>query len=166
MSRPIGLERRGNELHVVIVERRRGPRTQEVPSPAQLCADLRERLLDNEHEHAARVMRHLVFVHDELGLNGWSGVEAMPGPVIATALVQAEMLASREPSEALTYMIERLRLLKVAAEMREERKSSLRVSERGEALEISEATHEEYEQMERSWVGTMPDGLTVPEHHK
>ena len=76
------------------------------------------------------------------------------------------MLASREPSALLTYMIERLRLLKVAADMREERKSQLRASDRGEALEISEATHEEYEQMERSWVGTRPDGLTLPEHDK
>ncbi len=107
-------------------------------------------------------MRHLVFVHDHLGRSGWPGVASLPAQVLGNALVQAEMLATAEPSPCMGQIVERLRLLAVEAGLREDRKSRLRDFETSEHLEISESTHEEFDEIERSWVGTLPPGMVLP----
>ena len=166
LGRELGLERRGSQLHVVLIDRRRAPSVAQPPSISQLCAELRARLLAHERDHAAQAMRHLVLVHDELGRKGWSGVEALPGQVMNKALVEAEMLTGQESSPFLAVIIERLRVLKAGADMREDRKAHLRDLEKGEALEVSEATHEEFEEIERSWVGTLPAEVVLPDRDK
>lgn len=158
LGRPFGLERRGGQLHVVLADRLRPPPADQPLSLSQLRAELRASLLAQSHERATEVMRHLVLVHDELGCKGWAGVEALPGEVTGRALVQAEMLASQEPSPALAVIVERLRLLQVAADLRKDRESCLQDLENSVPVEVSESTHEEFE-MERSWVGTVPGGL-------
>jgi hypothetical protein len=153
LGRPIGLERRDGQLHVVLVERRRSPRTAQ-PALEPLRAELRARLLTHGTADAARVMRHLVFVHDELGRGGWRGVEALPAPVLARALAQAEMLASAEASAPLSLLVDRLRLAQAAAGLREER--AARLAAGAASLEVSETTQEAFDEVERSWVGTFP----------
>lgn len=155
LARPLALERRGLQVHVVLVERRKAPRSTEPPTLEQVRAELRARLVAQEHEHTAQLMRHLVFVHDELGRKGWDGVGTLPSRVLNKARVQAEMLASEEPSPALDLVIERLRPLQVAAGLREERRALIKQSDSGDRVEVSEATHEEFEEMERSWVDTV-----------
>ena len=120
-ARPLGLQRQGQGLKLVLVERRRPPSPNEPPKLAQIRTELRERLLNHKHAHAAQVMRHLALVHDELGRAGWPGVEVLPGSTLGLAMVQAEMLASEGPSPVLSHVIERLRIFKVAADVREER---------------------------------------------
>jgi len=161
LGRPLGLERRGSQLHVVLVDRRRAPPADQQPSLSQLQAELRQQLLIQEHSEAAHLMRHLAFVHDELGRRGWPGVAALPGQILGKALVQAEMLANEEPSPSLQMIIDRLRLLQVEAARRDERALLLAQLETRPEVEVSEATHEEYEELERSWVGTMPSGLRL-----
>ncbi len=153
LNRPIGLERRDDKLHLVLVERRRAPRVVQPPSPSQLRAELRARLLAQEHADAAQVMRHLAVVHDQLGRKGWTGVEALPARVMGLALVQAEVLASSEPSPLMSFFIEQLRAVKVAAEIREERKQRLQEIERSVIPQVSDSTLEEFDATERSWVG-------------
>ena len=109
----------------------------------------------------SQVMRHLVYVHDELGRKGWPGVGALPAHVLAKALVQAEMLAGKRPSPTLSMLVDRLRLLQVEAELRAQRESDSADLRVGESLEVSEATHEEFEEMQRSWAGTPPPGLVL-----
>lgn len=154
LSRPLGFERRGSQLHVVLVERRRTPTSELPPSLEEQRTELRERLLSNENDQAAKVMRHLVFVHDELGRKGWHGVELLPAHVIGKAIMQAELLASQEPSKVLASITEKLRLLKVSADVREERKQQLRSQDNSENLEVSEATREEFDETERNWIDT------------
>ena len=166
LGRPLGLEWRGGQLHVVLIDRRRASPADQPPSLSQLRAELRARLLAHEHDHTAQVMRHLVFVHDVLGRKGWPGAGALPGQVLGKALVQAEMLASEEPSPSLAMIVERLRLLQVAANLREERETRPKDFEIGERLEVSESTYEEFQEMERSWVGTLPPGLVRPDRDK
>jgi hypothetical protein len=166
LGRPLKLERQGTHLQVVLVDRRRVPPAAKSGSTSQLQADLRVRLLDTEHNPAVRVMRHLVLVHDELARKGWPGVGVLPSKVVGKALMQAEMLASQDPSPSMATLIERLGQLKIAAEAREERKSQLQEQAQGERPEVSEATHEEFEAMERSWVGTVPAGLVLPDRDK
>ena len=159
----LGLERRGRRLHIVLHERRKAPAA--TPDALQELRDeLRVRLfaLDGEHQ-AAEAMRHLILVHDELGRHGWNGVEALPARVIGKALVQAEMLASREPSAPLALVIERLALLRIGAEAREGTPPEPKTSQPGALVEVVETNYDEYELMERSWAGTVPAGLQPPE---
>lgn len=156
LGRPVALQRRNGKLHMVLVDRRRPAEAQRVQAMEKLRDELRTRLLGHEHAHAAQAMRHLVFVHDELGRRGWAGVEAMPPRVLRKALVQAQMLHDHEASTPLARMIDRMRVLLVAAELREERRERTAREVAGEQLEVSETTHEEFEAMERSWVGTVP----------
>jgi hypothetical protein len=161
LGRPLGLERRGNQLHVVLVDRRRVAPADPVPPLSQLRAELRARLLVQEHGDAVHVMRHLALVHDELGRRGWPSVAALPGQVLGKALVQAEMLATEEPSSSLQAIIDQLRSLQAEAARRDERAQKAAQLETRPEVEVSEATHEEYEELERSWVGTMPSGLRL-----
>jgi hypothetical protein len=105
---------------------------------------------------AAQLMRHLVCVHDELGRKGWTGVGALPASVLRLALVQADMLADGDTAPPLSLFIDQLRLLQVAAELREERQSRLKGLEASSTVEVSETTQEDFEAMERSWLGTVP----------
>ena len=166
LGRPLGLERRDGRLHVVLVDRRRASPDDQSLSLPQLRAELRARLLAQGHDQTAHVMRHLVFVHDELGRKGWTGIEALPSQVLGKALVQAEMLASEEPSPSLAMLVERLRSLKLAADLREERKSRSKDLEAGGRIEVSSSTYEEFEAMERSWGGTLPLALVRPDRDK
>jgi hypothetical protein len=158
-----GLERRGRQLHVVLHERRRTPAA-DPAALAEVRDELRVRLfdLDGDH-HAAHAMRHLILVHDALGRHGWNGVESLPARVIGKALIQAEMLASREPSTLLALVIERLALLKVGAEVREGPPPDPELPHGHGTVEVSETNYDEYELMERSWAGTVPAGLQRPD---
>ena len=166
LGRSISLEQRRNQLHVVLVDRRRAPGARlpddgSMPTLLQIRAELRALLLAHEHDHdsAVHVMRHLVFVHDELGRAGWAGVEVLPPQVTAKALIEAEMLASRESSPLLAIVVARLQTIQMAAELRAEHEQQQREWEMPAVPEVSEGTHEEYDRMERSWVGTVPTDL-------
>jgi hypothetical protein len=166
LVRPIGLERRDGQLRVVLAERRRPIPVDESPSPSQLCAELSARLLAHEPDQTAKAMRHLVLVHDILERKGWPGVGAMSGLVLAEALSQAETLASEDPSPHLEIFIEHLRPLQAAADQRDERDSRLHDFKVGENVEVSESDYAEFEDMERSWVGTVPSKLTRSDRDK
>lgn len=130
---------------------------------ARLREELRVRLLDMEHQHATAAMRHLIFVHDVLGRQGWAGVQAMNSSVLRKAIVQVQMLIELEPSNRLGRLVDKLRMLQAAAEVREERAQAraLAVAQGvGDApIEVSEASAEEYEASQREWDATMPADL-------
>lgn len=163
LNRPLSLQRQDGVLRVVPVERRREPSVDQPPALDQLRLELRARLIVQPHEHVARVMRHLVFVHDELGRKGWQGVEALPSQVLGKAVLQAEMLNSEEPSPGLRAIVDRLRMFRVAAELREARLPRQPELEYDSHPEVSDSTHEEYEAVERHWSNTQPPPLPVPE---
>ena len=184
LGRPLELQRRGGQLHVTLADRRRSPERLRADELEQVREELRARLLSQDLEHAARVMRHLVFVHDALGNQGWAGLETLPSPLLGKALVQAQMLVSQSASDRLALLIERLRVAKVTAELREQRQLR-QPREHGEprdppdlpdppdprdprdshkaspgiasaaAVEVSETTHAEFEAMQRRWVATL-----------
>jgi hypothetical protein len=161
LSRPLALERRGLQWHVVLGDRRQAGSVGRPPTLNEVNEELRTRLMAQDVDRAARVMRHLVFVHDELRRKGWRGVEALPALVLGKALVQAQMLASDEASPVLAHAVERLHLMHVGAQLREERKALLQAD--GTArVEVSEATQEEFDEIERSWLGTLSPAAIPP----
>lgn len=141
IARPVRLERSGRRFHVVLVERR------QAMSVAMLVADLGRRLRGLDLDDLARV-------NDALARKGWSGVEALSSRVIGNALQQAETLADREPAPSLHAAIDRLSALRVTADQRADRKLQ-QVKQEAEAIVVSEATHEEFEAMSRSWSDSM-----------
>lgn len=171
LGRPVGFQRRNGQLHVALIERRRSPETIEADEVAALSAELRTRLLAHDHEQAAAVMRHLVLVHDVLSHRGWAGVASMASGLLRKAVMQAQLLAqslaSQESSAPLVELIDRLRLLQVAAGLREERQAKPGVPAQTNApdseVEISETTPEEFEAMQRSWVDTVSPAEVLPE---
>lgn len=163
LGRPLGLERRGAQLHITLVDRRRPPEVVEADAVNRLCAELRARLLAHGNEHAAVVMRHLVAVHDTLSKRGWSGVEALTSTLLGKALDQAQMLATHEPSRGMAELIERLRVLRPAAEAREDRAAKSNQADAAGEVLVTETTHEEFENTERSWEQTSSPASLSPE---
>lgn len=167
LGRPLTLERRADGLHITLLERRRTPEVIQAESMSRLREELRLRLLDMEHQHATAAMRHLIFVHDVLGRQGWAGVQAMNSSVLRKAGVQVQMLIEREPSSRLGRFVDKLRMLQAAAEAREER-AQVHASRREAAgqgdttPEVSEASAEEFEASQREWNATMPAELDAP----
>jgi hypothetical protein len=162
--RPMRLERQEGRWRLVLVERR-GPAHDAAVALKLLRDELRARLVAHRIDHPARLMRHLVYLRDELGRRGWAGAEALPADVLARALAQADLLACNDPSPAMTQLIDRLRLLVPAARLREERIARERAAALGERIEVSETTHEDYTEVERSWTGETTPGRLVPERH-
>jgi hypothetical protein len=170
LGRPLALERRADGLHVTLVDRRRSPEVIQAESMARLREELRLRLLSLDHEHAATAMRHLVFVHDVLGRQGWPGLQALNSRVLRRAGQQLQLLVEREPSARLVRFIDKLRLLQAGAEAREERLAAqarhaeAQAEVAGESmLEVSEGSVEDYEATQREWDATAPAPLDPPE---
>lgn len=163
LGRPLELQRKDGQLHLTLADRRRPPEQVRADELALLREELRARLLSQEPEHAASVMRHLVFVHDALGRQGWPGLEALPARLLGKALVQTQMLVSQSASHRLALLIDRLRVAKVTAELREQR---LAASSAAAAVEVSETTHAEFEATERNWVATAAPEPTPQESNR
>ena len=163
LNRPLGVERRGGKLHVVLTERRRARPADERPSIALLCAELSARLLAHEVNEAAQTMRHLILVHDALERKGWIGIESMSSLVLARAIEQATVLAREEPSPHMDMLIEGLRPLNAAATLREQREARVHEMRLGDNVEVSESDYADFEDAEQDWSeGTMPIGLVPP----
>lgn len=184
LGRPLVLERRGSKLHLTLVDRRRPAAVLEADDLSALRAELRARLLEHDNHHTAAVMRHLVLVHDVLGRRGWSGVAAMDSRVLHKAQIQAQMLASEEPSRRLSLLSQRLTVLQVTASVREDRgadgdseettpdwqTTALPVQRAGATridldldapVEISEGSAEEFDAIERGWLATQSPPVDV-----
>jgi hypothetical protein len=157
LSRPLTIQREGLSFHVVSAAPRSDVKRHGV-STAELHSELGTRLQDPTQAWDAQVMRHLAAVHHVLGRQGWKGVQAMPNGLIAKALVQAEMLHADEPTPAMTTLVDRLSAIHAAAAAREGRTSVRRQEENAACVQVSEATHEEFEALEKSWTGNIPAG--------
>ena len=161
LGRSIRLEQHRDQPSGASADPRRGA-TADAPLSLlmQQRADLGARLL--VHDPATQPVRNLFVIHDELGSCGWEGVEALPPQVVDRALTEAEILSSQEPSKLLSSIIEKLRALKAACDERAVRAVHAATEREWETLkvpEVSETNYDEYELMERSWVGTVPAGL-------
>jgi hypothetical protein len=161
LGRPVALEWRGGQPHVVLVERRSGG-ARLGRSQAHLCAELRALLLAQEADETSKLLRYLVMVHDTLSQKGWDGVGALPVVVLAKAIRQAEALHKQDPSPVLTELAERLRLHHAAAVARDQARLDNR-AQRGDdspnRIEVTEASYKEFEDLQRSWTHTVPTDL-------
>jgi hypothetical protein len=152
-GRPIGFERREGRLHLVLVERRHRP---DLGLKIELLRDeLGARLLAQGAPGTVAAMSPLGRVHDALGRKGWRSVESLPALELSRALRQARMLMHESPSPALAHLVDRLRLLHVGAELREQQRERAAEASRREAVQVIDSTPEEYEATERQWGDTV-----------
>jgi hypothetical protein len=126
----------------------------------QQRAELGARLL--VHDPTTQVVGHMFLVHDELQTNGWPGVDALPANALERALAEAEILQADEPSTLLATIIDRLREAKGAVVARALEQALEREFETMKGPEVSDTNFDEFELMERSWAGTVPNGLELP----
>jgi hypothetical protein len=82
--------------------------------------------------------------------------------VLGLAVVQAQMLTAHEPSLALAQLTDRLRVVKVEVELREERQRNAAADR---DVEISEVTHEEFTRSAMDWQASQPPAEDRP-HEK
>jgi hypothetical protein len=158
LQRPVKIEWRNGQPHVVLVERRQAPFLDR--AQAHLCAELGAVLLTQHADEASTLLKPLLAVHHKLKRKGWDGVATLPSAVLAKALRQAEMLAAEDPSlPVLTQVAERLRPLLEAAEARERAQDDDAIDTDLAVLEVREASFNEFEELERTWAQTMPSGL-------
>lgn len=153
-KRPFHLRWQGAVPRIAYVERRGAPSTDHPRALAGLRAQLDRLLAEGRRSGASEVLLPLRVVHNELARRGWSGVELLPSRVLAKARLQAELVGGGASS--LAPLVERLHLLEAAAQVREERKARLQAPALVEQIEVSEATVEEFDEMEKSWLGVMP----------
>lgn len=156
VKRPFRVEMRGGHVRVSVVDRRGAPSPDHPRSLTRLLKDLSRQLDEVADTHAAEVLLPLRVVHHELGRRGWPGVEALPAKVLDKAVAQAELLSESNGAGTLAPLVERLRELAGTAQAREARKAQLQERENRQRIEVSEATVEEFAEMERSWVGVIP----------
>jgi hypothetical protein len=149
LGRPIGIERREGKLQVVLTERRRQRPADEPPLLAHETSEV-------------QTMRHLILVHDALDRRGWVAIEGLSSLVLAKAIEQAEALAAEEPSPLMDMLVEGLRPLRIAADLRDQRDSRQQDFRVGDSLEVSESDYAEFEDVETNWAGTVPAGLVPP----
>jgi len=165
LTRPVALQWRNGQPHVVLVDRRSGGRLER--SEAHLCAELRARLLAQEADETSKLLRDLVVVHDKLTRKGWQAVCALPAAVLQRAAMQANMLAKDDPSPALAQLAERLRMEHAVAAARDRKHEADQVDatpadadlDEPQRVEVRETSYEEFEDVERSWTRTMPSDL-------
>lgn len=162
LGRPLTLERKDGQLRVVLVDRRQTPQPETASLEARLGAALRAHLA-RRPDGSARDCAQLDLVSAAFENKGWAGVAALSGTLLGRATVQAEALAREESSELLALFIDRLRQIKAVVEAREERKAARRQALEASTVVVSEATHEEFEALQRSWEGTVPGGLGSPQ---
>lgn len=154
LTQRIRLERRGFQIHIVLAPPPDGPAEApaEPTSGAALRHDHRQLAqLLKRHTDLRRTLRHLACVEQTLAREGSRTLQSMPGKVLRKAIDQIEGLRRDDPGFALPELMRRLRH---ALTIVDERTKSFETTE---AMDISEASHSLFDEMERSWNGHMPD---------
>lgn len=145
------LERRGINVHVRL-DPAQIPET-EMPAASQGQA-LREshaalRALLDRHPDARRTLRHLVYLEEMIARNGSRVWKKVPTQVLQKAHRQLELLARERQHPALEALYERLGDVLNG-------RTGFGALTRPQDVHVREASHSEFDEMERSWTGQVP----------
>lgn len=160
LKRPLKLELRGAQVHLTLGEKdeRQGASTSGTSAGEALRrghADL-HRLL-RVHRETRQLMRHLAFIEQTIGRFGSRAIKReIPVPVLRKGIEQLDLLVEGAPTEGLVYL--RARMDEAVAA----RSAAIEIDEETEtrpgSLEVTEASHSLFDEMERSWTGEIPLG--------
>jgi len=126
------------------------------------------RALIKQHPGLKQVMPHLAHIERALGRKGSKALMRVPVAVLQRGLEQLESLQSEQPRDALRAL--RTRLVEAIALRSVARNPALGARVSGPAaLEVMDASHSEFDEVERSWTGNMPltshDWADPPSRH-
>lgn len=161
LHRPLKLERRDGQIHVVLGEKPAEPAPPPSSGEALRRGHAELQALLRRHPEVRHLMRHLGYVEQMLGRFGSRALKReVPAPVLAKALEQLDLLARGEPSAPIADLRARIA---AAVEARgiapfEDEDTETRPG----SLEVTEASHSLFDEMERSWTGHVPLGDDTP----
>jgi hypothetical protein len=156
LKRPLKVERRGAQLHLVLGEK---PPQLQPPSVAPSSGGALRlgheelRALLRRHPETRHLMRHLGFIEQQLGSSGSRALKRdIPVPVLRKGLEQLDLLMRGETSAPLADLRAR-----IDAAVRSRGGAA---GPRADEVQVSEASHSLFDEMERSWTGQMPLSVT------
>ncbi len=117
-----------------------------------------------QHPSSRQLVRHLDVVERALRRGGLEALEALPIRVITQALSQLEMLVRDWSPTGLAELRSRMAVMVKTRPPETAREAELRESRSFETVfdaDVSEVEHSEFEEMERSWFGQLPDGVAA-----
>ncbi len=172
-KRKVRVERRGAQIHVLLDPT--PPAAPQEPADAardrrrealrMAQADLRELL--NRHADTRHVVPHLSHVEQALGRTGLRGIGRLPLPVLHKALTQLESLMHDAPAAGLAELRRRMagviavRLGGMPGTPAAAPANLMSDFHTEDRLEVSEASHSQFDELERSWSGTLPEGMAA-----
>jgi hypothetical protein len=123
-----------------------------------------------QHPPSRRLMRHLDCVERTLRSGGIAAVEALPARVLQRALAQLEGLVWDWSSVGLAELRSRIAVqikCKLAAgetspDSDADAPQALAEFDAAQRADVSEVEHAMYEEMERSWIGQIPEAASRP----
>ncbi len=157
-QRPVKLELRGAQVHVVLGER--SGRQAAVSTGLSAGEALRRSHAElgsllRRHPDARELMRHLGYVHQQIARFGSRALKReIPVPVLRKALEQLELLVEGTPGEGLAHL--RARMVEAVASRGQVVEADRDTETRPGSLEVMEASHSLFDEMERSWTGQIP----------
>ena len=154
LTHKVRLQRRGFQIHIVLEAPPDAPADAPAAptSGAALRHDHRQlvKLLKRQPD-LRHTLRHLGCVEQTLAREGSRALKTMPEKVLHKAVEQLEGLSRDDASFVLPELMLRLRHALATVQQRASEFEST------EAMDISEASHSLFDEMERSWNGRMPD---------
>lgn len=169
LQRPISVKRGNLTLGVPAASVRAQARDEE----RQRVRRMRRALYDllQQHPSSRQLMRHLDLVERTLRHEGYGAVEALSVRVIAKALTQLEKLVWDWSTPGLAELRSRLAVMVKSRQLEAEQDAAntaaqaLDASLHHGATDVTEVDHAEFEEMERSWAGQMPEGVAQAMAH-
>jgi hypothetical protein len=167
-KRPLRLERRGAQIHVTLAPVPTAP--PEPPAPAERRRDLVRqvrtelRALLDLHAGTRRVVPHLACIEQTLGGPGLRGIGRLPLPVLHKALTQLDSLVDGTPGPGLAELRRRIAAaisLRLGGTPGAATAHSISDFHTDDRLEVSEASHSQFDELERSWTGTLPEDMAA-----
>ncbi|MCW5666607.1 MAG: hypothetical protein KIT35_22475 [Piscinibacter sp.] len=156
LSRPLKLERRGVQLHVVLGEARQPPALPTRPGEVLRQGHEALRALLTRHPDARHLLRHLSFFEQALGRHGSRALRSeVPVQVLQRAHEQLEMLLREDSTPELIALAARLE--RTVKDRRRAEETAAPVG----MVQVSEASHSLFDEMERSWTGNIPLGASA-----
>jgi len=114
--------------------------------------------LIKQHPGLKQMMPHLAHIERALGRKGSRALMRIPVAVLQRGLEQLESLQAEQPRDALRAL--RTRLVEAIALRSVARNTALAsprsATQAAAAMEVREASHSEFDEVERSWTGNAP----------
>ena len=163
LQRPISVRQGNVTLGLPASSLRAQARDEQRQRVRRMRRDLYE--LMQQHPTSRQLMRHLDLVERTLRHEGYAAVEALPVRVIAKSLTQLEKLVWDWTPVGLAELRSRLAVMVKNRQPEAEQEAAstaaleLDLVTHHSAADVTEVDHADFEEMERSWAGQMPEGL-------